>query len=130
GVTPEDQQVAIKLRGIDRPVLLVANKVDGESREADAWELMKLGLGEPYTISALHGRNTGDLRDEIVALLPAEDAPPVAGDDEEDGGDELDPDREVAAVALVGRPNVGKSTLFNRLIGDERAVVHDMPGTT
>jgi GTP-binding protein len=124
GVTPEDQQVAMKLRGVDQPVLLIANKVDGESREADAWELMKLGLGEPWVISALHGRNTGDLLDEIVRLLP-EDLPVAVEDEEEE-----DPDAKVAAVALVGRPNVGKSTLFNRLIGDERAVVHDMPGTT
>jgi GTP-binding protein len=122
GVTAEELQIASRLRGVDTPVLLVANKVDGENRENDVWEFLKLGVGEPWPVSALHGRRTGDLLDEIVRHLPAagtdvvEDVAPKA-----DG---------VPAVALVGRPNVGKSTLFNRLIGDERAVVHDMPGTT
>jgi GTP-binding protein len=121
GVTGEDREVVSKLRGVDRPVLLIANKVDGESREADAWELVKLGLGDPWPVSALHGRGTGDLLDEIVRLLP-----PAA----EEVEDEEPEDDGVPAVAIVGRPNVGKSTLFNRLIGDERAVVHDLPGTT
>jgi GTP-binding protein len=130
GVTSEDQQVAIKLRGVDQPVLLIANKVDGSSRESDAWELMKLGLGEPWVVSALHGRNTGDLLDEIVRLLPGDASAVVSHDDDEDEVDGKGRENDVAAVALVGRPNVGKSTLFNRLIGDERSVVHDMPGTT
>jgi GTP-binding protein len=130
GVTSEDQQVAIKLRGVDQPVLLIANKVDGSSRESDAWELMKLGLGEPWVVSALHGRNTGDLLDEIVRLLPGDASAAVGHDDDEDEVDGKGRENDVAAVALVGRPNVGKSTLFNRLIGDERSVVHDMPGTT
>ena len=73
GVTPEEQQIAIRLRGMDTPVLVVANKVDGESRENDIWEFMKLGLGEPWSVSALHGRQTGDLLDEVVRLLPAGD---------------------------------------------------------
>jgi GTP-binding protein len=130
GVTSEDQQVAIKLRGVDQPVLLIANKVDGSSRESDAWELMKLGLGEPWVVSALHGRNTGDLLDEIVRLLPGDASATVSHDDDEDEVEGKGRENDVAAVALVGRPNVGKSTLFNRLIGDERSVVHDMPGTT
>jgi GTP-binding protein len=126
GVTPEDQQVAQRLRSSTKPVLLIANKVDAEHRENDVWELLKLGIGDPWPVSALHGRRTGDLLDEIVAKLPP------AGDDES----EQDTDGEVATlpdvpgVAIVGRPNVGKSTLFNRLIGDDRSVVHDQPGTT
>ncbi|MCU1485687.1 MAG: engA [Actinomycetia bacterium] len=126
GVTPEEQQIAIRLRSTDKPVLVLANKVDNEKRENDVWEFMKLGLGDPWPISALHGRRTGDLMDEIVGhLAPAEDEPEEV---------EVDPDapkvHATPGVAIVGRPNVGKSTLFNRLIGDERAVVHDMPGTT
>jgi GTP-binding protein len=125
GVTPEEQQIASRLRGSDTPVLLVANKVDGESRENDVWEFLKLGLGDPWAVSALHGRGTGDLLDEIVGHFPESAA---------DEADELEPPTPrghgTPAVAIVGRPNVGKSTLFNRLIGDERAVVHDMPGTT
>jgi GTP-binding protein len=123
GVTPEEQQIATRLRSMDTPVLLVANKVDGDSRENDVWEFLKLGLGDPWPVSALHGRRTGDLLDEIVGHFPP--APEVEAVD-----DVPAPGPGVPAVALVGRPNVGKSTLFNRLIGDERAVVHDMPGTT
>jgi GTP-binding protein len=126
GVTPEEQQIAQRLRGSDKPVLLIANKVDSDKRENDVWEFMKLGLGDPWPISALHGRRTGDLLDEIVGYLT------LADDEPEEP--EFDPDAPkvhgTPAVAIVGRPNVGKSTLFNRLIGDERAVVHDMPGTT
>ena len=120
GITDEDAQVASMLRRIGRPVVVVANKVDGDSREADAWLFARLGLGDPHPISAIHGRGTGDLLDAVVALFPeeAQEQP------------ELEPDQDVPSVAIVGRPNVGKSTLFNRLIGDERAVVHDMPGTT
>jgi GTP-binding protein len=124
GVTPEEQQIATRLRGIGTPVLLVVNKVDGESRENDQWEFMKLGIGDPWPISALHGRRTGDLLDAIVGHF----APAEIADDVDD--DEPAPRHGTPAVAIVGRPNVGKSTLFNRLIGDERAVVHDMPGTT
>jgi len=126
GVVPEDQQVATRLRAErgDGPVLLIANKVDSEHRENDVWEFLRLGLGDPWPVSALHGRGTGDLLDEVVALLP--EAEVVA----EDEAEPVERDDDVAAVAIVGRPNVGKSTLFNRMIGDERAVVHDMPGTT
>jgi GTPase len=130
GVTTEDRAVAQRLRNADVPVLLVANKVDGEQREADAWDLLKLGIGtgDPWPISAMHGRGTGDLLDEVVRLLPPADADEVQAED--DGGAAGERDDGVPAVAIVGRPNVGKSTLFNRLIGDERAVVHDLPGTT
>jgi GTP-binding protein len=121
GVTEEDARVAVLLRRLRRPTLVVANKVDGDSRDVDAWAFSRLGLGDPYPVSALHGRGTGDLLDEVVARLPPEPAATGAGS-EDDGA--------VPAVAIVGRPNVGKSTLFNRLIGDERSVVHDLPGTT
>jgi GTPase len=120
GVTEEDDQVAAILRRTGRPVLVVVNKVDSEHRETDAWAFARLGLGEPMPVSALHGRQVGDLLDAVVAQLPAP------------GAEEL-PEEEtskVPAVAVVGRPNVGKSTLFNRLIGDDRSVVHDEPGTT
>ena len=125
GVTDEDAAVADMLRRLDAPVVLVANKVDDTKHEAVIWDLMALGLGEPAPVSALHGRGTGDMLDRVVELLPdaieAAEFPEV--DVETEGA-------QVFSVALVGRPNVGKSTLFNRLIGEERAVVHDMPGTT
>ena len=123
GITTEDRDVAQKVRSADKPVLLVANKVDGDSRENDAWELVKLGLGDPWTVSALHGRGTGDLLDEIVRLLPEADDQELEARDGPTGD-------KIPGVAIVGRPNVGKSTLFNRMIGEERSVVHDMPGTT
>jgi GTP-binding protein len=128
GVTDDDAAVAQLLRSVDVPVVLVANKVDDAAHEAGIWELLGLGLGDPHPISAQHGRGTGDLLDVLLEHLPG---PGSESDDTEEasGGDGEDPDGLVA-VALVGRPNVGKSTLFNRLIGEDRAVVHDMPGTT
>jgi len=126
GIVEEDARVAEILRRSKAPVLVVANKVDDTGREPGIWEFVRLGVGDPYPVSALHGRGTGDLLDALVdALPPAEEEPevpsPILG---EDGAP------RVFGVAIVGRPNVGKSTLFNRLIGEERAVVHDMPGTT
>ena len=123
GATEDDARYRL-LRRTGRQALVVANKVDDTGREADMWELLSLGLGEPHPVSALHGRGTGDLLDTIVALLPEEAA---SGEDGDAPGDAAD---DEVAVAIVGRPNVGKSTLFNRLIGEERAIVHDMPGTT
>jgi GTP-binding protein len=120
GITEEDARVASLLRRAGPPAVIVVNKVDDGSRESDAWAFTQLGLGDPHVVSALHGRGSGDLLDAVVAALP----PPVAteAEPEEDGGP--------FSIAIVGRPNVGKSTLFNRLVGDERAVVHDEPGTT
>jgi GTP-binding protein len=125
GVTTEDDEVARVLTRSGRPVLLVANKVDNDRREADAWELVSLGLGDPWMVSALHGRGTGDLLDEVVRRLPD----PSASDGDATPAD-AEPDAGAVRVAIVGRPNVGKSTLFNRMIGEERSVVHDLPGTT
>jgi GTP-binding protein len=122
GITEEDDQVAAMLRGLDRPVLLVVNKIDHERHENQVWEFMRLGVGEPFGVSALHGRSTGDLLDAIVAQFP----PDPQFEVDESAGDEP----RIFSVAIIGRPNVGKSALFNRLIGDDRAVVHDMPGTT
>ena len=124
GVTDEDAGVADMLRRVAAPVLVVANKVDDQRHEAAIWDLMALGLGEPHAISALHGRGTGDLLDEVVDRLPPP-PPPVEEVPRSTSGRD-----EVFSVALVGRPNVGKSTLFNRLLGEERSVTHDMPGTT
>jgi GTP-binding protein len=128
GVTEEDARVARVLQASDKPVVVVANKVDDERREADIWAFARLGLGEAVPVSAIHGRGSGDLLDRVVALLPG-----GLPDDQGIGPepDEVDhADTGVLSVAIVGRPNVGKSTLFNRLVGDERSVVHDEPGTT
>jgi GTPase len=150
GVTGEDAAVASVLRRLGDRVLVVANKVDTERREAEAWELSSLGLGTPHLISALHGRGVGDLLDTLVARLPDvsggarpdSDATvpgptrtssrsrsglePLADDDA--GPSDSSP--AIASVAIMGRPNVGKSTLFNRMVGEDRSVVHDLPGTT
>ncbi|TSE01396.1 ribosome biogenesis GTPase Der [Skermania sp. ID1734] len=117
GATATDEAVAKVLRRSKTPVLLVANKVDDERIEADAAALWSLGLGEPKAVSAAHGRGTGDLLDDVLEVLP---------ETPREGSGVAGPRR----VALVGKPNVGKSSLINRLSGDERAVVHDVAGTT
>jgi GTP-binding protein len=123
GATAEDEAVAALLRRASRPVLVVANKVDGDNRESDVWDFIRLGLGDPVSVSALHGRKSGDLLDEVVARLPEDQG-------EDEGVVEPESGQVPPGIAIVGRPNVGKSTLFNRLIGDERSIVHDRPGTT
>jgi GTPase len=123
GVTPADQEVAEILRRLQRevdgervpPVLLAVNKADSETRRLQALQFYELGLGDPYPISALHGTGTGDLLDALVATFRDQ------GVEEED---------ESVKIAIVGKPNVGKSSLLNRLLGQERAIVSDIPGTT
>jgi GTP-binding protein len=116
GQQEEDGALARRLRRARAPVLLVANKVDSEREEADAAAFFGLGLGEPVPVSALHGRGTGDLLDRIVALLPE--------------GPSEDQEETEPRFAIAGRPNVGKSSLFNRLVGEERSVVWEEAGTT
>ena len=116
GVVPSDREIADMLRQTSKPIVLVANKVDNAKLEAEVIEFYELGLGEPLAISAYHGRGTAELLDRIIALLPV---PPVV---------EVEP--EVMKVAIVGRPNVGKSMLLNALLSEERAIVDDTPGTT
>ncbi len=145
GPTEEDAQVARLLLRSGRPVVLAVNKVDNQARETAIWEFAGLGFPQPWPVSALHGRGTGDLLDALVALLPAEgpgpqgpvapNGPGSSGQAEDIGPPSEEPwppgdGPQPLSVAIVGRPNVGKSTLFNRLIGDERSIVHDMPGTT
>ncbi|MEO6988052.1 MAG: ribosome biogenesis GTPase Der [Aquihabitans sp.] len=124
GVTEEDARVAQLLQGSKHPVFVVANKVDDVSREGLIWDMLTLGLGNPWPVSSLHGLGTGDLLDALIEKLPGAGDIDALDDEAEADGE------KVFAVALVGRPNVGKSTLFNRLIGEDRAVVHDMAGTT
>ncbi len=135
GLTEDDARVAGVLRRIEAPVFVVVNKIDHATREQDAWEFMSLGLGEPFALSALHGTGTGDLLDAVLDAVGAavpEDAVAEVDPWVDEGPLDVDDDASPAefSVAIVGRPNVGKSTLFNRLIGEERSVVHDMPGTT
>ena len=121
GMVDEDTHAARWALRSGRPVLLVVNKVDDAQHEAASWEFLGLGAGDPHTVSAQHGRGTGDLLDVIVARLEENRMVEEVADADDDGA---------LRVAIVGRPNVGKSTLFNQLIGEERSVVHDLPGTT
>jgi GTP-binding protein len=116
GITPGDEEIAAILRRARKPVVVVANKVDDPQGEASAAEFHRLGLGDPVAISSMHGHGTGDLLDSIVAALPGE-ARAEAGED-------------AIRVAILGRPNVGKSSLLNALVGEERVIVSGQPGTT
>jgi GTP-binding protein len=116
GVTPGDEELAQILRESKKPVLVLANKIDDPSQAALALEFHRLGFGEPFPVSGLHGSNTGDLLDEILDLLPGESSRSIASD--------------AIRVAILGRPNVGKSSLYNKLVGAERTIVSEVPGTT
>ena len=116
GITIDDEEVAQMLRKTKKPVLLVVNKIENYDHPEQIYDFYQLGLGEPFAISASHGMNTGDLLDAVTELL---------GDVEED---DYDPD--VIKIAVVGRPNVGKSSLTNAILGKERSIVSDIPGTT
>jgi len=119
GITAADEEVADLLRRTQKPVILAANKADNAARRQDAVEFYSLGLGEPVTISSIQGTGTGDLLDVIVEALPPEDE---EAEDEED--------EDVVRVAIIGRPNVGKSSLLNAILGFERSIVSEVPGTT
>ncbi|MEU4062927.1 ribosome biogenesis GTPase Der [Streptomyces wedmorensis] len=119
GATDTDEAVVKLLRRAGKPVVLAANKVDGQSGEADAAMLWSLGLGEPFPVSSLHGRGTGDLLDEVLRKLP--EAP------EQRFGNAVGGPRR---IALIGRPNVGKSSLLNKVAGEDRVVVNELAGTT
>jgi len=119
GTTDEDLAVVQVLRKSKKPVILAANKVDDQRREADAATMWNLGLGEPYAVSAMHGRGSGDLLDALMDVLPS-------GEQLVQDGLQTGPHR----VAIVGKPNVGKSSLLNKLSGAERSVVSEVSGTT
>ncbi len=118
GLTDEDEEVARVVRRSKKPVFLVVNKIDDPGQELATWDFYTLGVGEPRPISAGHGHGTGDLLDDVVAALPAEgESAPNDADD-------------TLNVAIIGRPNVGKSSLTNRLVGHDRSIVSDVAGTT
>ncbi len=116
GISPGDEELAEILRRAKKQVLVIANKLDDPRRDSHALEFHRLGLGDPIPLSALHGHGTGDLLDDVVERLPGF-APPQVGE-------------EAIRVAILGRPNVGKSSLLNALVGQERVIVSDVPGTT
>jgi len=116
GLTGPDEDIADLLRRTDKPVLVAVNKSDNPARRAEALDFYTLGLGDPIPLSALHGTGTGDLLDAII-----ESFPPAPEQDKED---------DSIKIAIVGRPNVGKSSLLNQLLGEERVIVSDVPGTT
>ncbi len=117
GISADDEEVAHVLKRTKVPVILAVNKMDNTKREENLWEYYPLGLGDPLPVSATHGNGTGDLLDEVVGKLP----------DDEDGSEEED---EAIDIAIIGRPNAGKSSLTNRLVGSERSIVSDEAGTT
>ncbi len=121
GLNVEDQAIANQLRKMEKPVILVVNKTEGMNRAMAISEFYALGLGEPLPVSAAHGQGCGDLTEAILEYLPEK----FTGEEATETGDE-----EGIAVAILGRPNVGKSTLINRIVGEERVIAYDKPGTT
>ena len=119
GITEEDESVARMLRRLDKPVILLVNKYDNPDDTENLWDFYSLGVGEPHPISALHGHGTGDLLDEVVSFFPPAEE-----------GEEAAEDDGMLSVAIIGRPNAGKSSLANKLIGRERSIVSDVAGTT
>ncbi|HBT95646.1 MAG TPA: ribosome biogenesis GTPase Der, partial [Coriobacteriia bacterium] len=117
GLTADDVEVARLIKRSKRPVILAVNKMDNPAKEDELWEFFNLGLGDPWPISSVHGHGTGDMLDELVALLPSE----------EECAEEETSDIN---IAIIGRPNAGKSSLTNRLVGKERSIVSDVAGTT
>jgi len=115
GLTPSDMEVAQMLRKVKKPVLLVVNKVDGDKQEDDVAEFYALGIAQIYTLSSAHGRGVGELIDDLLELLPTRDMPEIASE---------------VRMAVIGRPNVGKSSLVNRILGSERMVANPTAGTT
>ncbi|RMG58377.1 MAG: ribosome biogenesis GTPase Der [Gammaproteobacteria bacterium] len=137
GVTAADEQIAAELRSTGRPVFLVVNKTDGIDAQIAASEFWQLGLGEPIPIAAAHGRGVASLMHRVLDSLPAPEALPSSERMEQTDGREPEGDEgqeeslpDTIRIAFIGRPNVGKSTLINRLLGEERVVVYDQPGTT
>lgn len=117
GVTPIDEEIADHLRGARKPVIVVANKSDNDRRDQDALEFHALGLGEVYPISSLNGRSVADVLDVVVKSFPSEDMESRYPED-------------AVKLAIIGRPNVGKSSLLNAILGQKRAIVSEIPGTT
>ena len=118
GVTEEDESVARMIKRAKKPTFLLVNKLDNPDREQERlWEFYSLGVGDPIAVSALHGHGTGDLLDDVVALLP-------------DEYEEEEIDDGILSVAIIGRPNAGKSSLFNKILGSDRSIVSNVAGTT
>ncbi|HLG63155.1 MAG TPA: ribosome biogenesis GTPase Der [Ktedonosporobacter sp.] len=117
GITAADEEVADVLRRANKPVIVAANKADNQARRLDSVEFYQLGLGEPIDVSSIQGVGTGDLLDRVVELLPPAE-------------EEEEAEEEVTRLAIVGRPNVGKSSLLNVILGTQRSIVSDVPGTT
>ena len=120
GINADDEEIARQLRKSSKPVFLVVNKMDNPDRMDEVWEFYQLGLGDPYAVSSLHGNGTGDLLDEVIAALKEQGYP---RDEESEEDDSLN-------VAIIGRPNAGKSSLTNQLTNDERSIVSNVAGTT
>lgn len=118
GVTEEDESVARMIKRAKKPTFLLVNKLDNPDREQERlWEFYSLGVGDPIAVSALHGHGTGDLLDDVIALLP-------------DEYEEEQIDDGILSVAIIGRPNAGKSSLFNKILGSDRSIVSNVAGTT